>query len=97
MAMIALGHTKCPLCGAVLQAEDDLVATSHFIASPSDPLWRYSDAAMHRPCFVAWELRAQFVARYNEIVGSKTWGNGTYHHMTDDGTIQSLIRNDRNA
>ena len=95
--MIALGHTKCPLCNAVLQAEDDLVATSHFIDTPSDSLWQFSDAAMHRHCFLSWELRPQFVARYNQIVGAITWGNGTYHHMTDDGTIQSLPRNDRNA
>ena len=92
MALIDLGHTKCPLCGAVIETEDDLVATSHFIATQSDPLWQFSDAAMHRRCFMSWELRQQFVARYNQIVGARTWGDGTYHHMTDNGDIQSLPR-----
>jgi hypothetical protein len=94
MAIIILSATKCPLCDKLLQANDDLVSTSHFIESPNDPLWRYSDAAMHRQCFLAWELRSQFVSRYNQIIGTITWGNGTYHHMTDDGTIQSLLRNE---
>jgi hypothetical protein len=97
MALVDFGHSTCPLCGVILRPEDDLIATSHFIEFESDPLWRYSDAAMHRRCFLTWELRPQFVARYNQTVGTITWSNGTHHHMTDDVTIQSLPRNERNA
>ncbi len=92
MALIIRGTTECSLCGTVLIDGDDLVATSHFIADEDDPLWRFSDSAMHRRCFLAWELRQRFIDMYNERVGSITWGNGTFHSMTDDGTIRKLPR-----
>ena len=92
MALIFLGRTECPLCGKPVEQDQPLVATSHFIGSPDDPLWRYSDAAMHRDCFLSWELRPQFVARYNSVVSPLTWGNGTYHYMQEDGSILSLVR-----
>ena len=91
--MVFFGRSTCPLCGVPVQESDDLVATSHFVESETDPLWRYSDAAMHRQCFLAWEHRPAFVARYNEIAGRHTWGDGTYKHMTDEGTIVRLPRN----
>lgn len=48
---------------------------------------------MHRHCFLGWELRFEFVARYNSTVGAITFGNGTCHYMQDDGTVRSLVRN----
>lgn len=90
--MVFFGSSKCPLCGVLLREGDELVSTSHFIAEESDPLWRFSDAAMHRSCFLAWDLRAEFVARYNQAVSHRTWGDGCYKHMSDDGTIQRLPR-----
>jgi hypothetical protein len=87
MAIIFRGKTGCALCGQVLAELDDIVATSHFIGDPHDPLWPFSDAGMHRACFVAWPMRAQFVERFNRTVGEKVWGNGTRHEMTEDGTI----------
>ena len=92
MAIILLGKTRCALCAMVLKEGDDLVATSHFIADQQNPLWRYSDAAMHRHCFLAWDQRQRFVDTYNAAVGPITWGDGTYHQMTDDGRILSLRR-----
>jgi hypothetical protein len=88
--MIIGGKTKCVLCDAVLLATDDIVATTHFITDASDPLWRYSDAAMHRACFVAWKHRDAFRAKYNETVGRVVWGNGTRHHFDADGNIRSI-------
>jgi hypothetical protein len=32
------------------------------------------------------------VKRYNDTIGAVTWGNGTYHHMEDDGSISVLRR-----
>jgi len=92
MALIFRGKTKCSICGEILQEAEDIVATSHFIVSREDPLWRYSDSGMHHRCFASWPLRRSFVDRYNSTVGTMTWGNGTYHHMTEDGTIESLKR-----
>ena len=94
MALIVYGASECPLCDAVLSEGDDIIGTSHFIADESDPLWSFSDAAMHRACFLTWPLRESFVARYNKTMGVITWGNGTYHDMQPDGTIVSKRRGD---
>jgi len=87
MALIARGETCCALCNAVIGKGDEIVATTHFIADPSDPLWEYSDAAMHRACFLKWERRLDFVAKYNATMGVNTWGLGTYHEMLPDGSV----------
>ncbi len=64
----------------------------HFVAERDDPLWQFSDVAIHRRCFRKWEMRDAFVARYNAEIGSITWGNGTHHEMQPDGTILSKSR-----
>ena len=92
MALISRGKTECSICGVVLEEGDDLVATTHFIADQADPLWRFSDSAMHGSCFLEWEQRQNFVQKYNDTIGTITWGNGTYHHMEDDGQISVLRR-----
>ena len=74
MALIIYGKTPCALCGTVLVAGDDLVGTMHYIADESDHLSKYSDAGMHRHCFLAWEHRPAFVAKYNATVGQQVWG-----------------------
>ena len=87
MALIFLGKTPCALCGKVLETGEDLVSTSHFIGDQKDPLYRYSDAAMHRPCFLGWPQRAAFVEKFNAAVARQVAGNGTRHRMELDGTI----------
>jgi hypothetical protein len=69
MAIVILRKTLCPLCGHVISDGHETVATSHFIETPSHPLWRYSDAAMHYECFQAWQHREDFVAEYNNTIG----------------------------
>jgi hypothetical protein len=87
MALIILGATRCALCELVFGEGDDIVATSHFIADKTDPLWKYSDAGIHRRCFLAWGSRATFVEKFNATWGQEIWGNGTRHRMELDGTI----------
>lgn len=87
MALIFRGKTKCSLCKEVIGTADEIVATSHFIADPSDSLWQYSDAAFHRHCFAAWERRQEFVRRFNEVSKQFVFGNGRRHFMQDDGSI----------
>ncbi|HEV8585879.1 MAG TPA: hypothetical protein VGT02_12995 [Methylomirabilota bacterium] len=87
MALTIWGKSPCALCGVVLEAGDDLVGTPHFIADQADPWWEYSDASMHRRCFLVWEHRQAFVAKYNATIGQRVWGNGTRHRMELDGTI----------
>jgi hypothetical protein len=66
---------------------DEVVTTSHFIADRNDPLWRFSDAAMHGRCFLAWDQRADFVTKFNRVVEGMTSGDGTYHQMDSEGAI----------
>ena len=73
-------------------AGDEIVATSHFIADSNDPLWQFSDSGMHRSCFLTWDQREAFVAKFNRLVSGITLGNGTYHQMESDGTIAVLER-----
>jgi hypothetical protein len=90
MALILRGKSKCALCDLVISENDQIVATSHFIADAADPLWRFSDSAMHERCFLGWDQRELFIEKFNQIV-SETRGD-TYHHMNDDGTIVSRTR-----
>lgn len=90
MALVFLGKSTCPICDRVLADGQVLVGTSHFIGDREDPLWRFSDAMMHRECFLSWELRADFVRRFNEEAAKHRFGNGTQHRMRDDGTVESV-------
>lgn len=87
MALIFPGKSLCPICGGIIASDDEIVATSHFVTNQADPLWRFSDAAMHKRCFLGWELRESFVDCFNHTVGAITWGNGTFQEMLRDGTI----------
>jgi hypothetical protein len=93
MALILRGQSECSICNKVLKEEDDVVMNSHFIADSNDSLWRFSDSGMHRSCFLDWEHRQEFIKRFNDTRGSIIWGNGTYHHMEEDGSISVLKRN----
>jgi hypothetical protein len=69
MAIFVPRRSKCPICGEAINEDDDHVGTTHFIADESDPLWRFSDAVMHRRCYDAWEHRDEFTARYRKRLG----------------------------
>ncbi|HTQ49960.1 MAG TPA: hypothetical protein VMJ12_04555 [Candidatus Acidoferrales bacterium] len=87
MALIFRGKSKCKICGEVIDQNDDIVATSHFIADRKDSLWPYSDAPFHKRCFLTWDRREEFVARFNEIATPRVFGSGNYHQMQNDGSI----------
>ncbi len=76
MAIFMIGITRCALCGKVLDVDDSHVGTTHFITDSGHPLYCYSDAIMHRACFLRWEHRAAFVEAYNEWTGTDPWGGG---------------------
>jgi hypothetical protein len=92
MALIIRGRTCCAICGNVIRESDHVFGTAHFIGDNNSPLWRYSDAAMHRECFQSWELREKFVAEYNAKIGELTWGDGSYQEMKPDGSILNCRR-----
>ena len=92
MAIVLRGKTECSVCSRVIHHEDEIVSTPHFISDEQDALWRFSDSAIHRSCFLEWDHRAEFVARYNQIVSVVTSCNGAYHHMESNGNITVLRR-----
>lgn len=89
MAIIIFGKSECPLCCSPLQADDDYMATSHFL--PTGPLSRYSDAAMHRDCFKAWAKAGEFRAAFNEV--GRSWPGGP-RQMLEDGTVVKVDAED---
>lgn len=66
------------------------MGTSHFIADKGDPLWKYSDAAFHKACFISWEKRAEFVRKFNSTAESFVFGDGKHRQMLQDGSIISV-------
>lgn len=96
MALITRRSTSCPLCGEGIGAHDDIVATSQFLES-GHPLFQFSDAAMHRGCFLAWKDRAEFVAAFNVRVGPMVSGSGMSHRMAEDGTLIVFAANPEDA
>lgn len=90
MAIVIRGRTKYAICNSVIEQDTEVVATQHFIPDKEHPLWRFSDAAMHSQCFIGWEYRIEFIETYNGTVGQIVWGNGTHHHMRQDGVIETV-------
>ena len=80
MVVITIGVSTCAICNELLEKNDELVATTHFIADMGDLLWRCSDAAMHKQCFLAWTYRKRFIAKYNNHQFPRKY-------MKDDGSI----------
>lgn len=74
MAILALGASRCSICGEVLHPAQAIVATTHFIADQADPLWRFSDTGMHATCFEGWEHRDEFAARHYAALGRTMLG-----------------------
>ena len=86
MALVLIGQTTCAICEATLAQSDELVLTSGVHMEPSDSLWKYQDAAMHRSCFAAWPLRDAFRARFNEYYERHLRG---MRFLREDGAIEA--------
>lgn len=85
MAINILGKSRCPLCERVLQNGDDIMGTPHFLTS--GPLHRYSDAGMHRDCFMAWPNAGDFRAAFNDF--GRSFPSGP-RQMLEDGSIVEM-------
>ncbi len=87
MDRIRDGSACCALCGGVIRPDDDAFVTPDFLADDTDPFWRFSDAAMHRACFLVWDRRKTFVARYNRVALRLVAPDGAYLHLTGEGEL----------
>ena len=86
MALLLVGKSKCPLCSEVIASTDQVRLFPAFIEDTSDPLWPFSDSAMHAHCFMQWPHRGSFIQAHNDYFAS--------HHrasqvMGPDGSIQN--------
>jgi hypothetical protein len=64
-----------------------VVITPDFLADDTDPLWPYTDAVLHRPCFLVWPGRKIFIARYNRMARHLVAEDGSYPQMTGEGAM----------
>lgn len=88
-ARIEAGKACCELCREAILPGDDALVTPDFLADEADPLWRFADAAMHRACFLVWDRRKEFVARYNRTARRLATADGRYPRMTSEGVVIS--------
>jgi hypothetical protein len=84
---IRAGRAYCALCGTAIGSDDDALLTPDFIADELEPLWRFADAAMHRTCFLVWDRRKAFIARYNRLARRWAAPDGSRWRMTSEGDI----------
>lgn len=64
MALVSK-KTICPLCQELISKP--IFATSGIFIPPTNPLWRYCDAAMHWACYATWEHRERFAREYVQM------------------------------
>jgi len=87
MERIRAGRAQCALCLQAIKPDDDALVTPDFIADDSDPMWRFADAPMHRACFLVWDRRKAFIARYNRLARRWLAPDGTHPRMTSEGEL----------
>jgi hypothetical protein len=87
MERIAGGRAHCALCGEAIRPHEDALVTPDFIADEADPLWRFADAPLHRACFLVWDRRKVFIARYNRLARRLVAPDGSHPWMTSEGEI----------
>jgi hypothetical protein len=88
MDRIRSGRAVCAICRQPIHPAEDAFVTPDFVADESDPFWSFSDAPMHRPCFLVWEKRKAFIARYNRQARGWVNPDGSHPRMTSEGDIE---------
>ena len=92
MALIIGGKSTCPICNHILEDGDDLVATTHFIADKTDPLWRYSDSAIHRSCFLSWSIDRSLSSSTTKLLDTSFWEMVHVIECNSTGQSSSIVR-----
>ena len=87
MHRVRSGTATCALCHQSLRPDADAVETPDFLADEADPFFPFSDATMHRACFVVWDRRKAFIAHFNQVVRRFVAEDGTYLQMTSEGEL----------
>jgi hypothetical protein len=92
MNRISAGRAYCALCGEAIRSGEDALVTPDFLADDSDPLWRFADAPMHRACFLVWDRRKAFIARFNRLARRWVGPDGSRLRMTSEGDLVAAGR-----
>jgi hypothetical protein len=87
MDRIQAGQAYCALCGQAIGPAEEALTTPDFLADEADAFWRFADASMHRACFLVWDQRKAFVARFNRAARSWVGPDGSHPRMTSEGEI----------
>jgi hypothetical protein len=87
MERIQGGRAYCALCREAIAPGDEALMTPDFLADEDDPFWRFADTAMHRACFLVWDQRKAFVARFNRAARQWAAPDGSRPRMTSEGEI----------
>jgi ribosomal protein S27AE len=84
MALIFEGVTRCAICGELAEARP-YTATTDGAFDPSQPLWKFCDAALHFDCLERWPHRAEFARgnflackEYSLRFGGVLWEESTW-------------------
>jgi hypothetical protein len=84
---VKAGAAVCALCGDTVRPTDDAFITPDFVASDQDPDWRFADVPVHRACFMVWERRKAFCARFNRLARHLLDQEGWCPFLTGDGHL----------
>jgi len=87
MQRVHAGIATCALCHEAISPADDVVVTPDFLADDTDPFYRFSDAVIHRACFVVWDKRKGFIAHFNRIARLLVTPDGGRLRMTSEGDL----------
>ena len=80
MALVFPGSI-CPICGEKIENRE-CFSTRAFLY-PTNPLWRFSDAAMHWTCYSSWVLKEDFVNEYARVLREDETNNLFWHRLLD--------------
>ncbi len=87
MHRVRAGTATCALCHQALRPDADAVVTPDFLADEADPFFPFSDATMHRACFVVWDRRKTFIARFNRVARRFAAEDGAHLQMSSEGEL----------
>jgi len=79
MAIVVSG-VLCPICNKPIDVGKDFFATTAFLEA-NDPLYRFSDAAMHWECYLTWNQRSNFASCYAEVIEKEETSNPFWHRL----------------
>ncbi len=67
MAIIILGHSKCLICGSVLQEGAIFLNVPSIFNDRANRFYEQTDTGIHQACFILWSLAPEFREAYRQF------------------------------